>query len=181
MATVNPIGAVGSESSDSNPYERYFKAYYGGAQGYLNHKQFQNGYGQNSQTSIGHDSDKIKSGRVSSPSECKTCKQRKYQDGSNEMDVSFKSASHISVSEAPSKVRAHEQEHVNNAYQKAEERGGKVLQASVSIKTAVCPECGTTYVAGGETTTKIAYPAEKTKSQSLAEDTGLGKVFDSTV
>lgn len=181
MAAVNPIGAVGSESSDSNPYERYFKAYYGGAQGYLNHKQFQNGYGQNSQTSIGHDSDKIKSGRVSSPSECKTCKQRKYQDGSNEMDVSFKSASHISVSEAPSKVRAHEQEHVNNAYQKAEERGGKVLQASVSIKTAVCPECGTTYVAGGETSTKIAYPAEKTKSQSLAEDTGLGKVFDSTV
>ncbi|OON85252.1 hypothetical protein BXO88_13370 [Oribacterium sp. C9] len=177
---VNPIGAVGSESSDSNPYERFFKAYYGGAQGYLNHKQFQNGYGQNNQNSIGRDSDAVKTGRVSSPSECKTCKQRKYQDGSNEMDVSFKSPSHISVSEAPSKVRAHEQEHVNNAYQKAEERGGKVLQASVSMKTAVCPECGTTYVAGGETSTKIVYPAEKTTSQSLAEDTGLGKVFDST-
>jgi|GEM_PF-535811 ferredoxin-like protein FixX len=176
---INPIGAVGSESSDSNPYERYFRAYYGGAQGYLNYRQFQTGYGQNKENSVGDDSDTVKAGRISSPSECKTCKQRKYQDGSNEMDVSFKSASHISVSEAPSKVRAHEQEHVANAYQKAEENGGKVLQASVSIKTAICPECGTTYVSGGETSTKISYPIENTVSQSLAEDTGLGKVFDS--
>lgn len=172
---VNPIGAIGSESSDSNPYERYFKAYYGGAQGYLNHKQFQNGYDQKT---TGNDPESMKTGRVS-PSECKTCKQRRYQDGSNEMDVSFKTPSHISVSEAPSKVRAHEQEHVNNAYEKAEERNGKVLQASVSIKTAVCPECGTTYVAGGETATKIAYPVDGATSKSLAEDTGLGKVFDS--
>ena len=176
---INPIGAVGSESSDSNPYERYFRAYYGGAQGYLNYRQFQTGYGQNKENSVGDASDTVKAGRISSPSECKTCKQRKYQDGSNEMDVSFKSASHISVSEAPSKVRAHEQEHVANAYQKAEENGGKVLQASVSIKTAICPECGTTYVSGGETSTKISYPIENTVSQSLAEDTGLGKVFDS--
>ncbi len=175
---VNPIGAIGSESSDSNPYERYFKAYYGGAQGYLNHRQFQNGYDQNQQKTIGNDSESLKTGRVS-PSECKTCKQRRYQDGSNEMDVSFKTPSHISVSEAPSKVRAHEQEHVSNAYEKAEERDGKVLQASVSLKTAVCPECGTTYVAGGETATKIAYPVDGATSKSLAEDTGLGKVFDS--
>ncbi len=31
-------------------------------------------------------------GRKSSPSECQTCKNRKYQDGSNESNVSFKSA-----------------------------------------------------------------------------------------
>ena len=34
-------------------------------------------------------------GRKSSPAECETCKNRKYQDGSDEM-VSFKSATHIS-------------------------------------------------------------------------------------
>ena len=57
-------------------------------------------------------------------------------------------------------MRAHEGEHVSNAYNKAQEDGGKVLQASVSIKTAICPECGRTYVSGGTTHTKISYPNE---------------------
>ena len=35
-----------------------------------------------------------KAGHRSSPAECETCKNRKYQDGSDEM-VSFKSAAHI--------------------------------------------------------------------------------------
>ena len=91
--------------------------------------------------------------------ECETCKQRKYQDGSNE-NVSFKSAQHISPTAAGARVRAHEQEHVSNAYSKAAEDGGKVLQASVAIHTAVCPECGRTYISGGTTTTKISYSNE---------------------
>lgn len=99
-------------------------------------------------------------GRKSSPDECKTCKERKYQDGSNEM-VSFKAAAHVSPEAAGSAVRAHEGEHVSNAYSKAAQKGGKVLQASVAIHTAVCPECGRTYVSGGETTTKIKYGDEK--------------------
>ncbi len=174
---VNPIGAVGSDTTDSNPYERYFQSYYDGSQGYLNYRQLQASYGQNSNQI---DKDTTTTGKISSPSECQTCKNRKYQDGSNEMDVSFKSASHISVNDAPSKVRAHEQEHVTNAYEKAEESGGRVLQASVRIKTAICPECGATYVSGGETTTKISYPVDRDTTKSLAEDTGLGKVFDTT-
>lgn len=88
--------------------------------------------------------------------ECETCKNRKYQDGSNEM-VSFKSAQHVSPNAAASAVRAHEQEHVSNAYKKAATDNGKVIQASVTIKTAVCPECGRSYVAGGETNTQIKY------------------------
>ncbi len=88
--------------------------------------------------------------------ECETCKNRKYQDGSNEM-VSFKTPQHMSPTEAGTRVRAHEQEHVSNAYSKAAEKGGKVLQASVQIHTAICPECGRTYVAGGLTTTRIKY------------------------
>ncbi len=106
------------------------------------------------------ESTKVIGAHKSSPAECQTCKERKYQDGSNEM-VSFKSASHISPQAAPSAVRAHEGEHVSNAYKKAAEGGGKVLQASVRIKTGICPECGRTFVAGGETNTKIEYPNEQ--------------------
>lgn len=95
-------------------------------------------------------------GRKSSPAECETCKNRKYQDGSDEM-VSFKSATHISPNAAASAVRAHEQEHVSNAYQSAAENNGKVVSVSVAIHTAVCPECGRSYVSGGETTTQIKY------------------------
>ena len=95
-------------------------------------------------------------GRQSSPAECETCASRKYQDGSNEM-VSFKSAAHISPESAASKVRSHEQEHVVNAYKKAEQNNGKVISANVSIHTSICPECGRSYVSGGETRTQIKY------------------------
>ena len=103
-------------------------------------------------------------GRKSSPAECETCSNRKYQDGSDEM-VSFKSAAHISPEASASRVRAHEQEHVNNAYKKAAQDNGKVLQASVSLKTAICPECGRSYVAGGTTTTQIKYYNEENPYQ----------------
>ena len=44
---------------------------------------------------IAEDPDSVKKpGRASSPKECKTCKERKYQDGSDE-NASFKSAQHI--------------------------------------------------------------------------------------
>ena len=95
-------------------------------------------------------------GKKSSPAECETCKNRKYQDGSDEM-VSFKSAAHISPEAAASRVRSHEQEHVSNAYKKASQNNGKVLSTNVSIKTAICPECGRSYVSGGETKTQIKY------------------------
>ena len=98
-------------------------------------------------------------GRKSSPAECETCKNRKYQDSSDEM-VSFKSAAHISPEASASRVRAHEQEHVSNAYKKAAQGGGKVLAANVTLKSAICPECGRSYVAGGTTSTKISYPNE---------------------
>ena len=115
-------------------------------------------------------------GHRSSPAECETCKNRKYQDGSDEM-VSFKSASHISPTEAPARVRGHEQEHVSNAYKKAAQGGGKVLRASVAIHTAVCPECGRTYVAGGTTTTQIMYPNEKEPYQHERKEREAAGIF----
>lgn len=96
--------------------------------------------------------------------ECRTCKERKYQDGSNE-NVSFKSASHISPEAAGSAVRSHEGEHVANAYDKAAQKDGKVVRASVAIHTSVCSECGRTYVSGGTTTTMIKYPNESNPYQ----------------
>lgn len=103
-------------------------------------------------------------GRKSSPAECETCKNRKYQDGSDEM-VSFKSAAHISPQASAARVRAHEQEHVSNAYKDAAMNNGRVLQASVTLKTAVCPECGRSYIAGGTTSTQIKYYNEENPYQ----------------
>lgn len=110
------------------------------------------------------ESTKVSPGRRSSPAECETCKNRKYQDGSDEM-VSFKSASHISPQASASRVRAHEQEHVSNAYKKAAQGNGRVLSATVSLRTAICPECGRSYTAGGTTSTKISYSDESNPYQ----------------
>ncbi len=114
-------------------------------------------------------------GKASSPAECETCANRTYQDGSDE-NVSFKSPTHISPEAAPAAVRAHEQEHVSNAYSKAAENNGKVISANVSIKMAVCPECGRNYVAGGLTSTKIRYSDESNpyqKNKKAADAAGL--------
>ena len=113
-------------------------------------------------------------GRKSSPAECETCKSRKYQDGSDE-NVSFKTAQHISPESAASRVRAHEQEHVNNAYTKAAENNGRVLCANVAIQTAICPECGRSYVSGGTTTTQIKYYNEENPYQKQLKQTDAAK------
>lgn len=119
--------------------------------------------------------------KVDGAKECQTCKNRKYQDGSNEM-VSFKSAAHISPEAAGSMVRAHEMEHVSNAYSKATTGQGKVIQASVTLKTAICPECGRSYISGGTTNTKIKYSNEEQPYQkqlkAILEDAGKGDNFD---
>lgn len=123
-----------------------------------------------------------KAGKQSSPAECQTCRDRKYQDGSDE-DVSFKAASHINPNAAASRVRSHEQEHVSNAYKDAAENNGKVLSCNVSLKTSVCPECGRTYVSGGTTATQIKYyneenPYQKEMKSSDAAGKYRGRNFD---
>ena len=106
----------------------------------------------------------VSPGRKSSPAQCETGRNRKYQDGSDEM-VSFKSAAHISPQASASRVMAHEQEHVSNAYKKAAQNNGKVISANVSLKTAICPECGRSYVSGGTTSTQIRYSNESNPYQ----------------
>lgn len=113
-----------------------------------------------------------KAAKRAGKAECQTCKERKYQDGSDEM-VSFKAAAHISPEAAGSAVMAHEQEHVSNAYKKAAMNDGKVLQASVQLHMGICPECGRSFVAGGTTSTKISYndknPYERNAKSMQAE------------
>ena len=116
--------------------------------------------------------------------ECQTCKNRKYQDGSDEM-VSFKSAAHISPNAAASMVRAHEQEHVTNAFSDAATKNGKVVSASVSLHPSVCPECGRTYVSGGTTSTQIKYFNEDNPYQQSMKSADRSKYegmhFDAAV
>lgn len=126
------------------------------------------------------ESDVKAAGRKSSPAECETCKNRKYKDGSDEM-VSFKSATHISPESAASAVRAHEQEHVANAYKDAAMNNGKVVRASVSIHTAICPECGRSYVSGGTTSTQIKYYNEENPYQQDLKATDAQKYIGMNV
>ncbi|MFP3154279.1 hypothetical protein LQZ18_07595 [Lachnospiraceae bacterium ZAX-1] len=152
---------IGSISNELSPYSNYSSPY-----GNSNNSPYSN-YGTNSNKDSDtpslqglKDADAKKTNGVSAPEECQTCKNRVYVDGSNE-NVSFKSPTRVSPEAAAAKVQAHEGEHVANAYAKAAQDGGKVIRASVSIKTAICPECGTTYVSGGTTTTSIKYPGKK--------------------
>jgi hypothetical protein len=121
--------------------------------------------------------------KMTGKKECQTCKNRKYVDGSDEQ-VSFKSASKINPNAAAARVRAHEQEHVANAYDKAAQSGGRVLQASVTLKYEICPECGRSYCAGGVTHTMIAGPKDnpyEKNAQSFGKEAATGDNFDIAV
>ena len=87
--------------------------------------------------------------------ECQTCKNRKYVDGSNENDVSFKTPGHIDPGNSAAAVMGHEREHVANAVAEGNKENKELLSVSVTLKTSVCPECGRVYVSGGETSTTM--------------------------
>ena len=108
-------------------------------------------------TPVNTDNTVESSSKVTGPIECKTCANRKYVDGSDENNVSFKTPGKISPSESFSKVRAHEYEHVSNARAKGNKPGAELVRATVTLKMGVCPECGRTYVEGGQTNTTIKY------------------------
>lgn len=104
--------------------------------------------------------------------ECATCANRSYQDVSNDAGVSFKAPGKIDPSSSAAVVMAHEQEHVSIAQARANENGGRIV-ASVTLKTAICPECGTVYVAGGEARITTITPGENSDEAS-AEAGGSG-------
>ena len=69
---------------------------------------------------------------------CETCENRRYQDGSNDPGVSFKTASKISGN-AEAAVRGHEYEHVNRNQAKAAREDKEVVYQSVTLNRAICP------------------------------------------
>ena len=93
--------------------------------------------------------------------ECQTCKERKYQDGSNDPGVSFKNPTNVAPEQAAAAVRGHEQEHVVREQAKAQREGREVVSQSVTYHTAICPECGKVYVSGGTTRTSTRSAQEQ--------------------
>ena len=90
---------------------------------------------------------------VMAEGECQTCRERKYQDGSDDPGVSFKTPTNVAPELAASAVRGHEQEHVVREQAEARREGREVVSQSVTYHTAICPECGKVYVSGGTTRT----------------------------
>lgn len=104
--------------------------------------------------------------KSSKSGECQTCKNRKYVDGSNDGNVSFKTPGHISPEASGAVVMSHEKEHVANATSEGREPGKRLISATVSLQTAICPECGKAYVAGGTTRTTMATYSENPYDQA---------------
>lgn len=94
-------------------------------------------------------------------SECQTCKERKYQDGSDDPGVSFKTPTNVAPEQAAAAVRGHEQEHVVREQAKAQREDREVVSQSVTYHTAICPECGKAYVSGGTTRTSTRAEQEQ--------------------
>lgn len=102
--------------------------------------------------------------------ECQTCKNRRYQDDSDDSGVSFQSATRVAPSAADMAVRSHENEHVVRNRDKAEKNGMKIVSQTVTIKRAICPECGRVYTAGGVTRTKMMTDTSDRYSVGLFDD-----------
>lgn len=97
---------------------------------------------------------------------CETCESRRYQDGSDDPGVSFKTPTKIDPGASAAAVLGHEGEHVVREQAKASQEGRKVVSQSVVLHGDICPECGRFYIAGGTTTTK-------TKADNSGGDNGL--------
>jgi hypothetical protein len=117
--------------------------------------------------------------KVENPNEteCQTCKERQYVDGSNDSGVSFQTPTSVDPGTEASAVRAHEQEHVTRNSAKAQ-REGMSAHSSVQLHSAICPECGRVYISGGTTTTTYTRRADKNIAMKFAvgtENYGQGK------
>ncbi len=99
-----------------------------------------------------------------------SCKNRKYQDGSDDPSVSFKMPTKLSPEKAASAVRAHENEHVSHAKSEAEREDKKIVSQSVTYHTAICPECGRSYISGGTTRTMFKNETGQPEEQAGNEE-----------
>lgn len=123
----------------------------------------------------------IKALKRSGKIECETCKNRKYQDGSDDSTVSYQTPTNISASQSAGKVMAHEMEHYRHETAEARENNEEILSISVSTRKAVCPECGASYTAGGETRVvkrkDLQKESENEHFKNAAFENNIGKFF----
>jgi len=115
-------------------------------------------------TSTAAEPNKIKipnDNKIDAAKECQTCANRKYQDSSGDPGVSFKAPTKLTPNQAASAVPAHEREHYSRESAKAKQEGREVVSNDIKIFTSICPECGRTYVSGGETRTVTRKKAER--------------------
>lgn len=105
--------------------------------------------------------------------ECQTCANRTYVDGSDDPSVSFKTPTQIDPEESASLVMAHEMEHVVNEQAAAHAEGREVVSQSVTLHSAICPECGVAYVAGGVTKTVTRNKSDYGLSDELVKGVKL--------
>lgn len=121
--------------------------------------------------------------KAAAKGECQTCKERKYIDGSDEGNVSFQAPGHIAPEASANVVMSHEKEHVANARREGNKPGNELVSATVSLKTAICPECGRSYVAGGTTRTLIRYSNSEygNNKKAFDRDALLGANVDTKV
>ena len=109
---------------------------------------------------------------------CETCEKRKYQDGSDDMGVSFQTPTRVDPDLAASAVRGHENEHVVREQAKAQREDRKVVSQSVTLHTDICPECGKTFISGGTTrTTTKADTDQMSNAQQQEQDARQRKPF----
>lgn len=136
-----------------------------------------------SSLSADKENEQKRTGKTESKGECQTCKERKYVDGSDEGNVSFKAPGHIAPEASAGVVMSHEKEHVANAKREGNKPGNELVSATISLKTAICPECGRSYVAGGTTRTLIKYgDSDYDKNKKAADlDAVLGANVDLAV
>jgi len=107
------------------------------------------------------------------PGECKTCASRKYVDDSNDPSVSFQTPTGVSANMSTAAVASHENEHVSNERAKAYRDDREIINQTVTLKYAVCPECGKTYASGGNTRTVSRDKPESDQAESEAFGPGL--------
>jgi len=72
--------------------------------------------------------------------ECETCRNRTYQDQSDDPTVSFQMPTRLSPGEALDAVLSHEGEHVRHDRTRAAAEGRRVVSQSVVVHRGVCPE-----------------------------------------
>lgn len=115
---------------------------------------------------------------VSGSGDCQTCKQRKYTDRSSDPTVTFQTPTSLTPEQASTAVRAHEQQHVVHEQARARQNGQRVVAQSVTIHSAICPECGRSYVSGGTTTTTTRSTENGYSSSGASSASAAGALVD---